>query len=53
MIEKMEVEQTEMDSRTGNLEVCEEKNVDEAIPIDLEKKKKAQKHIKKYNEQRY
>ena len=35
MNEKMEAEQTEMDSRTDNLAVFEEANVDEAIPIDI------------------
>ena len=38
---KMEAELTEMDSRTENLAVSEEANVDQAIP------KKPQKHIKK------
>ena len=33
----MEAELTEMYSRTDNLEVTEEANVDEAITIDLEK----------------
>ena len=33
----MEAELTEMDSRTDNLEVTEEANVDEDIPIDLRK----------------
>ena len=37
MIEKMEVELTEMDSRTDNLEVSEEINVDEAILMGLVK----------------
>ena len=31
----MEAEQTEMDSRTENLAVTKEANIDEAIPIDL------------------
>ena len=35
--EAMEAELTEMDSRTDNLEVTEEANVDEDIPIDLRK----------------
>ena len=35
--EKMETELTEMDSRTENLVVSEDANVDEAIPIDLKK----------------
>ena len=33
----MEAELTEMDSRTENLAVTEESNVDEAIPIDIRK----------------
>ena len=33
----MESELTEMDSRTDNLAVFKEANVDEAIPIDLRK----------------
>ena len=33
----MEAELTEMDSRTDNLAVTEEANVDEAITIDLKK----------------
>ena len=37
MNEKMEAELTEMDSRTDNLAVSEEANVDEAIPIDIYK----------------
>ena len=37
MNEAMEAELTEMDSKTDNLEVSEEANVDEAIPIDLRK----------------
>ena len=45
MNEKMEAEMTEMYSRTENLEVTEEANFDEAIPIDI-KKEKSQKHIK-------
>ena len=39
MIEAMEAELTEMDSRNDNLAVTEEANVDEAIPIDLRKEK--------------
>ena len=35
MNKSMEDELTEMDSRTDNLAVTEEANVDEAIPIDL------------------
>ena len=35
MNEAMEAELTEMDSRTDNLAVTEEANVDEAIPIYL------------------
>ena len=35
MDEKLEVELNEMDSRTDNLAVSEEANVDEAIPIDI------------------
>ena len=38
MNEEMEAELTEMDSRTDNLAVTEEANVDEAIPIDLLKR---------------
>ena len=37
MNEEMEAELTEMDSRTDNLAVTEEANVDEAIPIYLKK----------------
>ena len=37
MNEAMEDEMTEMDSRTDNLAVTEEANVDEAISIDLKK----------------
>ena len=37
MNEEMEAELTEIDSRTGNLAVTEEANVDEAIPIYLKK----------------
>ena len=37
MNEKIEAELTEMDSRTGNLAVSVETNVDEAIPIYLRK----------------
>ena len=37
MNEKMEAELTGMDSITRNLAVYEEANVDEAIPIDIEK----------------
>ena len=33
----MEAELTEMDSRTDNLAVYEDANVDESIPIDLRK----------------
>ena len=33
----MEAEMTEMDSRPDNLEVSEDTNVDEAIPIDIRK----------------
>ena len=35
--EAMEVELTKMDSRTDNLAVTEESNVDEAIPIGIRK----------------
>ena len=35
MNEEMEAELTEMDSRTDNLAVFEDANVDGAIPIDL------------------
>ena len=35
--EEMEAELTEMDSRTDNLAVSEDANVDEAIPIDIMK----------------
>ena len=35
MNEAMEAELTELDSRTDNLAVTEEANVDEAIPIYL------------------
>ena len=38
----MEAELTEMDSRTDNLAVTEEANVDEAIPIDLRKERSTQ-----------
>ena len=34
MNEEMEAELTEMDSRTDNLAVSEDANVDETIPID-------------------
>ena len=37
MNEKMEAEMTEMDSRTNNLAVSEEENVDEAIPMEIGK----------------
>ena len=37
MNEEIEAELTEMDSRTDNLAVTEEANVDEDIPIDLGK----------------
>ena len=37
MNDAMEAELTEMYSRTDNLEVTEDANVDEAITIDLEK----------------
>ena len=37
MNEYMEAELTEMDSRTDNLAVSEDANVDEAIPIDIMK----------------
>ena len=37
MDEKMEAELTEMDSRTDNLAVSEEANIDEATPIDIRK----------------
>ena len=35
----MEAELAEMDSRTDNLAVTKEANVDEAIPINIRKKK--------------
>ena len=35
----MEAELTKMDSRTDNLKVSEEENVDESIPMDLRKEK--------------
>ena len=37
MNEKMETELTETDSKTDNLAVSEDANVDEAIPIDIRK----------------
>ena len=37
MDEAMEAELTEMDSRTNNLAVSEDENVDESIPIDIRK----------------
>ena len=37
MNEEIEAELNEMDSRTDNLAVTEEANVDEDIPIDLRK----------------
>ena len=46
MNEEMEDELTEIDSRTGNLAVYKDSNVDEAIPIDI-RKEKSQKHTKK------
>ena len=39
---EMEAELTEMDSKTDNLAVTEETNVDEAIPIDLKKERNKQ-----------
>ena len=35
----MEAEQTEMGSKTDHLEVTEEENFDEAIPIDIRKER--------------
>ena len=35
MNEAIQAELTEMDSRTENLALTEEENVDEAIPIDI------------------
>ena len=45
----MEAELTEMDSRTDNLAVSEEANVDEAIPIDLRKEQSTEAYKKTMN----
>ena len=47
MNKKMEAELTGMDSRTDNLAVSEEANVDEATPIDLKKEQRTEAHKEK------
>ena len=51
MNEEMESETTEMYSIPDHLEVSEDESVDEAVPIDIRKKRK--KSIQRYNEPRY
>ena len=45
----MEAELTEMDSRTENLAVTEEANVDEAIPIGLRKERSTESYKETMN----
>ena len=49
MNEEMEAELTEMDSRSDNLAVSEDANVDEAIPIDLRKEQSTEAYKKTIN----
>ena len=47
MNESMEAEMTEVDSRTDNLVVTEEANVDEAITIDIKKEQSTEAYKEK------